>query len=130
VNAAKKKAAAEAPAAKPLEQLTGEWARAKNAEETAKKEADRLRAEILRDPRAKPGYEDANLVIGETSKLDLEDKRLEEVLRETGNFEKAQETKVTIAKVRAIAELEPAVAKVVEKVTTTSPRFERAAKKS
>ena len=130
--AAKKATATQAgrPAPTPsLEQLTSRWAQAKNAEETAKREADRLRGEITA-AGAKIGYADANLEIGPFSKLDPEDKRLEEVLRETGNYEKALEQRISVARIQAIAELDPAVAKAVERATSTSPRFQRVAKKS
>jgi hypothetical protein len=126
---ARKAKAAPAAAAKPkLEVLTANWSRAKVAEETAKREAARLRDEIL-EAGAKIGYEDEHLAIAGSSDLDLEDRRLEQVLRDENAWEQAHESKLSTKKLRALAELNPKIAKALEAATTSKPRFEQVAKK-
>lgn len=113
-----------------LEVLTAQWARAKVMEDTGKIEAKRKRTQILEDPRAVPGYADDSLVINETTLLDLEDKRLERVLKAEGVFDQAlEDPKLSTSKVRALAETNPKIAKVLELIGVPSVRFEQAAKK-
>jgi hypothetical protein len=118
----------EAAKKRALGELTAAWSRAKVAEETAKREAARLRDEIL-EAGAKIGYEDEHLVIGATSDLDLEDKRLEQALRDVDAWEQAHESKLSTKKLRALAELHASIAKALDAATTSKPRFEQVSKK-
>jgi hypothetical protein len=117
-----------------LSELTARWARAKHVEETARREVEGLRAEI--EPRVKIGYEDDSLVVGESSRLDgfasvpvIDNKLLEKILREEELLKGALEPRISLQKVRALAKLNPRVARVLEKITTQEKRFEQAAKK-
>lgn len=108
----------------PLEQLSAKWKEMKDLEDMVSAELEQLKAAITA-AGGKPGYEDANLVIREASKVDPEHARVQEVLRAKGALEKVQETTTSTTKLRALAELEPEVAKVLEEVAVKSPRFER-----
>lgn len=128
--AAPKTAASPAAETKPaLADLTKQWATAKAAEELAAREAKRLHAAILEDPKAVIGYADESLVIGSTSELDVEDARLAKILKAEECFDDALESKLSTKKVRALAEINPKVARVVEACTSPKPRFEQASKK-
>jgi hypothetical protein len=123
--AKKAKAAAAAPS---LGELSARWARAKVMEDTARREAEALKKELL-EAGAKIGYSDEHLVIAETSSIDTESAALLAALEAEGRLEEAQEKKVATKKVRAIAELVPAIAAAVAAATKKSPRFEQAAKR-
>lgn len=123
-----------APAELPVSELTPRWAKAKHVAETAGREADALRAEI--EPRVKIGYEDAYLIVGESSKIEgfatvpvIDNKRLEAFLRDEGLLKDALEPRISLQKVRALAKLNPKVQRFLERITLPTKRFEQAAKK-
>lgn len=70
------------------------------------------------------GYEDENLVVRANTTFDRNHEQLLEVLRKKRRLEEVQETAVSVSKVRAVAELEPAVAKVLKAIEKKTPRFE------
>jgi len=117
--------------------LSAEWAKAKLVEEAGnegKREAERLKAEILA-LGAKIGYEDADLIIRGADVLDgvatvqvLDDERLLQVLKAESALEDSFERRPARARVEALAELNPKIARVLATMTGQAPRFMQAAK--
>lgn len=125
-----------------LSELTAQWARAKVMEKTGELEAERLKAEILA-AGAEPGYADDCLTIRKRTETEgfcviyaIESKKLEQVLREEHLLTEALEpveagrTKLVMSRVKAIAELNPRVARELAKLERQAPVFcQTAAKK-
>lgn len=120
-----------------LAELTARWARAKVQEEIAGTEAERLRAEILA-AGAEIGHADDHLEIrsravikGCSMSASIDNRKLEQVLREQACLKDAYEDKrLSLSKVRAIAKLNKAVARVLEQITDEAPVFLQVAKKN
>lgn len=120
-----------------LMELTKRWSIAADAEETAKREKESLRAQI--EARGvSPGFRDDYLVIGERSEIEgftvvysIENKKLEKVLRAEKRLKDAYEpAKFSLSRVKAIAEVCEPVAKVLEEIKKKAPVFRRVSKAS
>lgn len=130
MKAAPKKDSTPSPADAPsMIELTSRWARAKVAEETGKREAESLKKQILA-AGAEIGHADAYLVIGSTSSIDVDDKRLLQVLRKQEALEDVQETTISLEKLRGLSKHNEAVARVIDLIAVEKPRFEQAAKRA
>lgn len=123
---AKKSAPASAPS---IVELSSRWARAKVMEETGRREAAAVREELVA-AGVVVGYQDEHLVVGETSKLDVEDERLLNVLREEELLKDVTVPTVKADLIHAAAKFNERVARAADRATVKSPRFEQAAKKS
>lgn len=119
-----------APPAPTLAELTARWATAKAAEELASREVKTLRAQIEAFPEAVIGYADDSLQIGETSVVDLNNKRLIQTLSDESLTEKVTVTKISLDLLHAAAKLHPKLAAAVERATASAPRWEQARKKN
>lgn len=125
---AKKAEPVSAPAPS-LAELARRWASAKVMEETGKREADALRAELLAAGVA-AGYEDEQLVVRETTFVDLEDKRIAQVLRDESLYEKCLKSELSLELVRAAAAFNDRLRRAIANASSPRLRFEQAAKKT